>query len=463
MSYRKTQARAIALCATLGMWACGDDDESAPVNTVDASATVADAGPAAPPPPAVGVQTDAAITTPLPVVGADASSAAPITGADAGGGPSVPALPPVYVAATRVFTADGSQTTTYVQALSSIDQGSKLETSKAIEFGGPAELFSLSSPRWLAVGDGESPLLTRYTVAADQKLEKKETLSLQNYGLTSFFSNKLYQVSATKAYIPDPDSAQLFAIDPNTMKVLGAVALPDTVRAGYTPVYSYAYVKREGRILFSVAWFDYTNDKILPETGLVVLDTTTDKPVRTDVDKRCAGITQPVTVTSGDTYFPSSALAAASYQLGRLSTEPCVLLIKAGTDSFDATYNTQLKTLTGGPVAGEPIPVGGDEVFLRVLDTSIAKIAADTASWGITGQEAWRWRRWNPVTGVLLPIDALQPSTADTDWFEVDGRVFNSQTKSDYSSTQLIELNAAGGPKPGLTSPGLISGLTRVQ
>jgi hypothetical protein len=447
-----TRRLGLALCAVLGALGCGDDDDSK--TSVDAGAAALDG--AIVTPPSTGLQTDGSVTPVTPVT---ADPVAAVGGLDA----STPAEPPVYVAATRIFTTDGAQTTTYVQALSSIEQGTALETAKAQELAGSAELFSIDELRWVAVGDGEAPLLTQYKLDRDSKLQKGSTASLQSHGLKSFFANDLYYVSPTKAYLPDPDGAQLVTIDPSNMKVLGTVALPDTVRPGYLPVYSYDFVKRDGKVLFTVGWFDYDNDKILPETGLVVLDTATDRALRTDVDKRCAGITQPVTLASGDTYFPSSALAAASYQLGILSLEPCALRIKAGADAFDTGYVAKLRELQGGAVAGEPIPAGGDELFLRVFDATLATIKPETASWGITSQLAWRWVRWNPLTNALTKLDTLEPATADTLWFEVDGRVFGSQTAADYSSTKLIELNAPGGPRPGLTSPGFFSGLARIR
>lgn len=429
----------LALCAGLGLTGCEDDNASG------SGTNTQDAGPA-----------DA------PKSGADAGARESDAAADSGAAES-PDKSPVYVVATRVFTPDGTQTNTYVQTLSSIEQGAKLETSKAREFAGPAELFALEKPRWLAIGDGEAPLLTHYTLGSDEMLTAGDEISLQDYGLQSFFSNKLYQVSPTKAYIPDPDTAQLVAIDPSDLSVLGSVELKDTEREGYTPVYSYGAVNREGKLLFAVAWFDWENDKVLPETGLVVLDTKTDEVLRVDVDKRCAGITQPITLPSGDTYFPSSALAAAAYHVKRLDIAPCALRVKAGADAFDSDYEVKLSELTDGALAGEPIPTGKDEIFLRVFDESLAKVEAGAASWDVTGQAAWRFRRWNPATDKVTSVDNVEPSTADTAWFQVDDRIFHSQTKSDYSSTQLIELNAKNGPKPALTSPGLISGLGRVR
>jgi hypothetical protein len=74
----------------------------------------------------------------------------------------------------------------------------------------------------------------------------------------------------------------------------------------------------------------------LPETGLVTIDTETDSVESFEVDERCAGITESVTLDSGDVYFVSSALAAAANRLGRLDVEPCALRVKRGETKFDA-------------------------------------------------------------------------------------------------------------------------------
>jgi hypothetical protein len=367
-----------------------------------------------------------------------------------------------YLAATRVFSPDGTGSTTYMQVLSSIEDGTELDLSEATEFGGSAELFSLEGVGWFGVGSGEAPVLTQYKLSEDGQLEEHKKLNLANYGVQEFFADNMYFVSPTKVYYPDPDGKQLIVINPTDMKVDGVVAMPETGRDGYTAVYSYASVKRGDQLLFSVGWFDWTNDKILPETGLVVLDTEADEVVRFDVDERCGGITQPVTLASGEAYFASSALAGALYKIGTYPLEPCALRIKKGADAFDQDYLLKLAELTGGAIAGEPIRAGDDRIFLRVLDDDMVTVKDDTASWEITGTAAWGWAAWEVSDEELTELD-LEPSTADVLSFEVNERVFVGQTTPEYDRTTLIELTAEGGPKPALESPGFFSGLAKIR
>jgi hypothetical protein len=221
---------------------------------------------------------------------------------------------------------------------------------------------------------------------------------------------------------------------------------------------------RGTRLLFSVAWIDWNEtDSIAGETGLVVLDTETDRVSRVDVDTRCGGITQPLVGANGDAYLASSGLAAAAHRLGRLSTEPCALRVRADEDSFDANYALRLGELSGGAPLGEPVPGAGDDIFLRVFDESLATVPEGALTYELTGQTAWRWQRWNVATDELTPVTELEPSTADVTWFRVDGRVYGTETKADYSETTLLELTADGGPVRRLTAPGFLHGVARVR
>jgi hypothetical protein len=366
---------------------------------------------------------------------------------------------PVFLLGTRVW--DDAAATSYFHIVDSLEPGTKVDDSKAIEVPGAAKLYAIADLGWFAIGDGETPTLTRYTLAENGTLVRGAELSLVNYGVASLWDT-LYVVSATKLYYPDRENARLIIINPTEMRIVGEVELPETVRKGYVALYGYKPHFRNGELLFSVGWFDWDNDRVLPETGLVVLDTTTDS-ARFEVDDRCGGITTSVEIASGDVYFVSSALAGATHRIGRLGTEPCALRLRAGAGEFDPDYLSRLEDVTGAQISGEPIPAGGNALFLRALDESLARIAPETASWDITGQSAWRWWRWDVVTGAAEELSELGPSTADVLWFQVGRRVFGTETKTDYSETTLIELTAEEGPRRALTAPGFLHGVAQIR
>lgn len=368
---------------------------------------------------------------------------------------------PLYLSMTRVW--DDTSTTSYLHVVPSLKRGTDVDVKKAREIGGAAKLFAYGENHWFAVGGGEAPTITRYTLDKDGNLEKGDAISLQPFGVSDLW-DALYFVSPKKAYYPDTSGSQLIVWNPTTMETEGTIALPETVREGFLSYYSLSALVRGDKLLFSVGWFDWENeDTILPETGLVELDTKTDKVVSFETDDRCGGITQALETDSGDTYFISSALAAATYRLGRLKTEPCALRVRKGESSFDAKYIKHLKELTGGALAGEPVPVGDDEFLLRVFDEDAAEIEEDALTWDLTGQAAWKWARWNVGSDEFTAIDDLPASTSDTFWFQIDGRVYASETKTDYTETTLIDLTADGGPKRELTVPGFLQNVARIR
>ena len=380
-------------------------------------------------------------------------------GSEPGGGDSSGSA---YLVGTRVFGDDGAATS-YFHVLPSIEQGTAVDPGRALEVPGAARLYAAYDLGWFAVGDGESPTITRYTLDDAGALKPGAAISLQAYGVQSLWDT-LYFVSPTKAYYPDRAGTQLVVWNPTAMEITGTIPLPQTARAGFLALYGYTAVTRGDELLFSVGWFDWeTNDTILGETGLAVIDTKTDTVARFDVDTRCGGVTQAVVTPSGEAYLVSSALAGAGFRLGRLPSAPCALRIGADADALDASYVIHLADLTAGALAGEPVQGGQGRIFLRVFDESLGTVAADANTWDLTGQLAWTWWRWDVASNAATRVAELAPATADVLSLEVEGRVYGAETKADYSETTLIELTAAGGPKRALTAPGFLHGVARIR
>jgi hypothetical protein len=370
-------------------------------------------------------------------------------------------LDTAYVLGTRVW--DDSSTTSYFHVAPSLEQTVQVDPARALEVSGAAKLYAAYDLGWFAFGEGESPTLSRYTLDDEGRLKKGASISLQQYGVKGLWDT-IYFVSPTKAYYPDRDGAQLIVWNPTSMEVTDVIALPQTAREGYLANYGYAAIERAGKLLITVGWFDWNEtDSVLPATGLLVVDTTTDEVVSFEVDERCGGVTQPITTASGDTMLVSSALAAAAHRLERLATAPCALRIRAGSDAIDTEYLTRLGELTGGALSGEPVAGAGDALFLRVFDEELASTDKPMLTWELTGQPAWRWMRWDIANDRVEPVANLAPSTSDVLWFRVDGKVYGTETAADYTTTTLIELTAEGGPRRGLTVPGFLHGVVRVR
>jgi hypothetical protein len=376
-------------------------------------------------------------------------------------GPSHEGSDPLYLAMTRVW--DDTSTTSYLHLVPSLDAGTEVDVSQALELPGPAKLFAHEKLGWFAVGGGEEPIITRYGLDGDGRLQEGASISLQPFGVQALWDS-IYFVSPEKAYYPDTSGSQLVVWNPTTMEVTGTVALPETVRDGYLSYYGIRPLRRGDKLLFSVGWFDWlTNDTVLGETGLVVLDTTDDTVERFDTDARCAGITQVIETESGDAYFVSSAMAGAAHQLGRLATEPCALRVRAGEDAFDADYVASLGELSGEAVVGEPAPGQGNGVLLRALDPALVEVTEETHTWDFTGQAKWRWLSWDVTSDVVTSLSELPAATADAFWFRVDGKVLASQTNSEYTLTELVDLSDPTAPASAISFPGFLQSVARVR
>ena len=392
-----------------------------------------------------------------------------LTGALGGGCADEEATAPVvqggdgdaFIVATRVW--DDTATNSYFYVLPSLEAGTAVDPTQALEVPGSARLFAFEEQGWFGVGDAESPTISRYTRDGSGALVKGDAVSFQPFGVESLWPTN-YVISPTKVYHPDRAGEQIVVWNPTTMEVEMTIPLPDTHRDGYLALYGYGSVLRGKTLLVSVGWVDWnTTDTWLPETGLVAIDTDTDTVVRFDVDDRCGGITQPVEMASGDAYFVSSALGAAAHRVERLETEPCALRVLKDADAFDPDFHLLLSELADGAIMGDPIPAGGDSLFLRVFDESLATIEEETKTFEVTSQPAWRWWRWDTATNEAAVIDALAPSPSNVSYFEVDGRVFTIDEGSGSAESTLIELTAEGGPKLGLKAPGYLHGLAKVR
>lgn len=145
------------------------------------------------------------------------------------------------------------------------------------------------------------------------------------------------------------------------------------------------------------------------------------------------------------------------------TASPCALRIPKDADAFDPDFLLSLGELANGAIVGDPIPAGGDSLFIRVFDEDLATISEETKASQITGQPAWHWWRWDTATNEVAPVGQLVPSPANVAFFEVDGRVFTIEEKNNSTQSTLIELTAEGGPKLGLTTPGYLHGLAKVR
>jgi hypothetical protein len=371
---------------------------------------------------------------------------------------------PLYLLAGTIFgTADVS----YVVPTRSLAPGTTLDYDKALELPGGAGVYGPERAGHFFVGAGDSPTLTRYEVSAEGSFTRGETLSFANHGLTNALVNNggVVFLSPSKAYFIHQEDLKAVVWNPASMQIEGDLALPPELRKeGFVVVFD-GKAQRQGNDLHLVAsWADHTNGRYPPGALVVTIDTATDEVVAQEADGRCSQVFDSMRHPSGDIYYACSPWSAATHRaLGAdFAAESCLLRIRRGQRRFDPDFHVRLPALTGGQVAGTLIPGQGAEGFVRVLDESLFPVVPGATVRDLTGAEAWRWWRLDLDALMASPSD-LAPSAAGATELQIDGVVYTSLSKQDFSETTLIEMTAPGGPRPGLAARGYLHNGLRVH
>jgi hypothetical protein len=370
---------------------------------------------------------------------------------------------PIFVLGGTVF---GTPTVTYVVTSRSLEAKTIVDYEAGLPLFGGAVVLGPELTGHFFVASGESPTITRWAVSAEGHFSKGPTMSLAAHGLSSALINPggAIFLSPTKAYFIHQEELKAVIWNPTTMEITGTLALPaELVRPGFVVVLD-GKAQRRGKDLYLVAsWADHTNGKYPAGSLLVTIDTTTDTVVSKEVDSRCGQLFDSVALPSGDIYYASTPWVAATNRvLGKdVGGEPCILRLPNGQRRFDPAFQADMRTLFGS-TAGALVSGGGTTAFVRVLDETLVKFTSTTIPADVAGAEAWVWWRLDLSTMATSKTN-LPPSAAGGTEFTIEGRVFTSVSKQDFSETTLVEMTAPGGPKPGMVLRGYAESGLRVR
>lgn len=204
-------------------------------------------------------------------------------GADAGGaGGSGATLPPLYAVATAV--TDDSGSTTYVKLFSEFE--AELDLTTAREFAGWSDMGGVG--RYLFVSSGESPNIQRFTIEDDALVDAGE-IGFGNHVEDANFYNQTL-VNEHKAYLAG--DGEYVVWDPTELAITGTIPFPDLPDRDNLPptvLLDRGAVVRGDRLYHTVSWGDYDNLHLLPDSRIVVIDTTSDAVVDV-IDVPCPAV-----------------------------------------------------------------------------------------------------------------------------------------------------------------------------
>jgi hypothetical protein len=371
----------------------------------------------------------------------------------------------LYLLGGTIF---GTPKVSYVVTARSLAAGTAIDYSAGVPIVGGAGLYGVERAGHFFVGSGETPTLTRFEVSPGGVFTKGKTMSLAGHGFSTALVNRsgVVFLSPTKAYFIHQEDLKAVIWNPTTMEIERTIALPpELTKPGQVVVFD-GKAQRRGDELFLVAtWADHGNGRYPAGALLITIDTTTDAVVAKETDPRCSQVYDSMKHPSGDLYYACSTWSAATNRvLGAEYAAPsCLLRIRPGERRFDPQFYVKVADLAGGRVAGGLIPGQGAEGFIRVLDETLFQVTPTVTVGEVTGAEAWRWWRLDLDQLTAAPIGALAPSAASATEIAIDGAVYTSLSKKDFSETTLVEMAAPGGPRPGLVARGYLETGLRVH
>ena len=209
------------------------------------------------------------------------------------------------------------------------------------------------------VGQADAPVITRFLLDAEGRLEQDETLSFAGVGASAGRDYTI--VSATKAYLFDRDTSVVHVWNPSTMQLSGTeidFSAAFHEEYGSVLIFPQFSLRRGDQLLVPGGWVG--DDGVYPRSLALVFDTVTDT-VEVLEDDRCTLLIAPVAASSGDVYFFPEANALVT------STLPsCALVVRQGSNAFDAGYFMNMETALGGRMVFDAHPGPSGTAYLMV-------------------------------------------------------------------------------------------------
>ncbi len=369
---------------------------------------------------------------------------------------------PLYAVTAQIL---GDTPTSYVKLVSSIEDMGTATRDDAIEIAGRAIGFAPEKSGLLFTASSEGATITRWQLDG-ARLNMSGAISFAAYGVTAInaYPGQFQFISETRAYFIDDVTLQLLVWNPQTLTITKAIPLKDIAKPGWSVTIGLNSTLRDADFVFTASYYKEEQEVYDSETRVVFVDTASDEIVSVVSDSRCAYLIRSFQTSSGDIYFGSDVYAAAiKHTLGpSFAASSCAVRIAKGQRSFDAQNTIDFEARAGAP-AGTLIPGPDGFAYLRQLQPALVP-QGQLSPRELAAGPYWRWARIslsNTEPAELVTELPQAPSSILN--YLVDGRVFTSASTPDYRETTLVELSAAGGPRPGLTFQGVPFSILRLR
>lgn len=331
------------------------------------------------------------------------------TVAGAGGEGPIQMAEGIYVVGYYVTVQD--EYIGYLSVTDDLSADGGVDISQAVEFPGD---MSYASPGngVIYVGRGSAPVIERWVLNDENRLEKDGEVGLAQYGIASGLGGRdpFHFLAEDRAYFIDAKTRQVVVWNPQTMKTIEAFSLDGLAEGDLFPSVTFAY--RDGdRVLLSARYYR-PDDSAALLTRVAIIDTLTDEVEYVD-DTRCGNVAFKAVDGERNLYLASHPAQAAVVEAG-IAGDPaaasCIIRIKAGEKEFDSDYYVDLSDVAGGP-AGGLMQGSGDEAF--VLKYVGAPLTLDNSAKAHTRAD-WEVNRLTlgEEAATIQAVEGLEPQSA---------------------------------------------------
>ncbi len=199
------------------------------------------------------------------------------------------------------------------------------------------------------MADGESPIVTRYSIGKDGTLQEDGKISFANYGLDTVslddWGNAF--VSPTKAYLNNSTSGSQILWNPTSLEITSEVKSTDLVHMGVSLDGSGAAV-RGNRLYRSVFWKDWDAFSSSKEQYIATFDVEGDKRVSLTAEQRCPALNSRVEKDEDGNLYFSNWVYNVIETLQQGAPKSCALRLNAGSDALDPSWTLNYAELTEG-------------------------------------------------------------------------------------------------------------------
>ncbi len=365
---------------------------------------------------------------------------------------------PLYLLATAVSGDDSA--TTYLKVSNQVPQG-EVDLLNTREFPGWSDV-KVSGGK-IFVSSGESPIVSRFAVAADGSLQKEGEIGFANHAMDAAMYQHVF-ISPEKAYLLG-DGGDYVIWNPSTMEILGTIAVPRLpVRDGVEPAPSLdrGMIVRDGRLYHAVAYSNYETYKMFPESNIVVVDVVADRFVES-IAVPCPDLNVATEDPAGNLIFSNWVYSPAA-TLVHGGANACLVKIPAGQTTIDPASVVAFKDVTGGHEAAavsvlangraivsvfyednQPFDPSKDDIFDWVFGANWKTVELDLTRRTTTELRGLDWHGGGYYTATF----------DDTDYLLLPGK--------GYTTTQIYELDPQSGARLRAQTKGWATRLFRLR